>query len=210
MLGGYIMKMYSYVIPRDYGFAPNPYFGYCTLATCKPMIRKSAEIGDWIAAFGATGTIAAGKLVMLMKVDEIVSFDEYWEDVRFRKKRPAFNRGIYCAYGDNIYHHVDGEWMQEASHHSMMDGTINYVNLTRDTKADRVLIAAEYYYFGNNAIDIPNEYKILIWKGRNHKINEDVELLDRFITYIRDNYEVGIYGTPFSKKSGVFAHYRGE
>ena len=35
--------------PRDYGFAPNPYFGYCTLATCKPVIRRCAGVGDWIA-----------------------------------------------------------------------------------------------------------------------------------------------------------------
>ena len=50
------MKFYSYVIPRDYGFAPNPYFGYCTLADCKPGIRKMAQTGDWVAAFGAAMT----------------------------------------------------------------------------------------------------------------------------------------------------------
>ena len=42
------MKIYSYIVKRDYGFAPNPFYGYCTLATCKPVIRKHAEIGDII------------------------------------------------------------------------------------------------------------------------------------------------------------------
>ena len=110
------MKMYTYVIPRDYGFAPNPYLGYCTLATCKPRIRKGAQIGDWIAAYGAADSGIRGKLVVLMKVEETLTFDEYWEDVRFLKKRPTFNRGMYRAYGDNIYHHVDGEWVQESTH----------------------------------------------------------------------------------------------
>ena len=61
------MKMYTYVIPRDYGFAPNPYLGYCTLATCKPRIRKGAQIGDWIAAYGAADSGIRGKLVVLMQ-----------------------------------------------------------------------------------------------------------------------------------------------
>lgn len=39
-------------VARDYGFAPNPFFGVCTLATCKPRIRSVAQIGDWVV--GAT------------------------------------------------------------------------------------------------------------------------------------------------------------
>lgn len=67
------MKFYSYVIPRDFGFAPNPYFGYCTLATCKQGIRKSAHVGDWIGAFGAASMTIRGRLVSLMLVDETLS-----------------------------------------------------------------------------------------------------------------------------------------
>ena len=161
------MKLYSYVIPRDYGFAPNPYFNYCTLATCKPVIRRCAQLGDWVAAFGAAGSPVHEKLVVLMRVEETLSFDEYWEDERFRCKRPVFNKGVMHMYGDNIYHHVGEEWMQEFSHHSMPDGSINYVNLDRDTQTDRVLISQDYYYFGNNAIDMPQRFETLIRKGRN-------------------------------------------
>ena len=41
-------KAYSYIVAREYIFAPNPFFGVLTLATCKPGIRYSAEIGDFI------------------------------------------------------------------------------------------------------------------------------------------------------------------
>ena len=116
------MKLYSYVIPRDYGFAPNPYFNYCTLATCKPVIRRCAQLGDWVAAFGAAGSPVHEKLVVLMRVEETLSFDEYWEDERFRCKRPVFNKGVMHMYGDNIDHHVGEECMHEVSHHSMQDG----------------------------------------------------------------------------------------
>ena len=84
------MKFYSYVIPRDFGFAPNPYFEYCTLATCKPRIRKGAQIGDWIGAFGSARMTISKKLVVLMQVEEILTFDEYWEDDRFIAKHPVF------------------------------------------------------------------------------------------------------------------------
>lgn len=65
------MRFYSYVIPRDYGFAPNPYFGYCTLATCKQKIRKNAQIGDWIGAFGSARTaITSEKMEYLFTMEE--------------------------------------------------------------------------------------------------------------------------------------------
>lgn len=35
-------KVICYVIPFDSGFAPNPFHGICTLATCKPKVRLSA------------------------------------------------------------------------------------------------------------------------------------------------------------------------
>lgn len=204
------MKLYSYVIPRDYGFAPNPHFDYCTLATCKPRIRKGAQIGDWVSAYGAANTSIREKLVMLMKVEEILTFDEYWEDERFKCKRPVFNRGVMHMYGDNIYHHVDGEWMQEPSHHSMQDGSINYVNLNRDTQTDRVLIARDYYYFGNNAISIPDRFAMLIGRGRNHTVCRDEDIIINFINYMQENYDSKIYGIPYSRKIGVFVHYKGE
>lgn len=203
------MKLYSYVIPRDYGFAPNPYFNFCTLATCKPVIRRCAKVGDWVAAFGAAGTMVHEKLVVLMRVEEILTFDQYWNDNRFISKRPVFDKGVMHMYGDNIYHHVGDNWTQELSHHSMADGSINYINLNRDTKTNRVLIATEFYYFGNNAITIPNEYNVLIAHGIGHRVNENIDIINNFINYMRNNYEMKVQGKPYSRKIGKFAHYKG-
>lgn len=204
------MKFYSYVIPRDYGFAPNPYFDYCTLATCKPLIRKGAQIGDWIGAFGSAQMTIRGKLVVLMRVEEILTFDKYWEDCRFKSKRPVFNRSIMYMYGDNIYHHLENKWKQEPSHHSNMDGSTNYINLNRDTKTDKVLVATEFYYFGNNAIMMPEEYEALIFNRRNHRVCDNEALIIKFIHYVRRNYRIGIHGTPYSREAGKFIHYGGE
>ena len=42
------MKCYSYKMDHDFGFAPNPFWGVMTLATCKGRLRSSSnlEIGD--------------------------------------------------------------------------------------------------------------------------------------------------------------------
>lgn len=42
------MRLFSYVVVHDTGFSPNSFHGACTLACCKPKIRLSAELGDWI------------------------------------------------------------------------------------------------------------------------------------------------------------------
>ena len=34
------MVIYEYVMTDDTGFAPNPFYGICTLACCKPVIRR--------------------------------------------------------------------------------------------------------------------------------------------------------------------------
>ena len=41
----------AYKMTHDTGFAPNPFHGYLTLATCKLGIRLKAKVGEWICRF---------------------------------------------------------------------------------------------------------------------------------------------------------------
>lgn len=77
-----------YAITRDFGFAPNPFHGVCTLATCKPRIRKSANVDDWILGIGGAQLRKANKkCILLMKVTEKIDFNDYWLDSRFSLKK---------------------------------------------------------------------------------------------------------------------------
>lgn len=147
-------NLYTYPITRDFGFAPNPFHGVCTLATCKPHVRKAAKVGDWVMGVGGSslGTVRR-KCIFLMKVSEIFSFQDYWNDSRFSLKKPSRNGSRVQMLGDNIYHkNNNDEWRQEDSHHSNRDGTPNLVNLNRDTgSCDKVLISNFYFYFGCQA-----------------------------------------------------------
>jgi hypothetical protein len=147
----------AYAITRDFGFAPNPFHGFCTLATCKPKIRKSAKLGDWIMGIGgSTLPEVKRRCLLLMKVEEKVSFQEYWENARFSLKKPVRNGSRVQMLGDNIYHKEgNGNWIQEDSHHSNPDGTPNFVNLRVDTGiTDQVLISHCFLYFGDKAASV--------------------------------------------------------
>ena len=50
------MTLYSYTIAIDTGFAPNPFNGFCTLACCKPGIRRTAQDGDYVVGIGPKGS----------------------------------------------------------------------------------------------------------------------------------------------------------
>lgn len=80
-----MQKLFSYVVHHDYGFAPNPFGGFCTLAKCKYGRKKRnilelANEGDWIAGTGGADIVKSsgrGKLIFAMKVDEKIPLTQY-------------------------------------------------------------------------------------------------------------------------------------
>jgi hypothetical protein len=162
--------LFIYVIDRDFGFAPNPFHGVCTLATCKPKLRNSAKVGDWIIGVGGTKLKATGKCIFGMQVSRKITFNEYWSAPEFRIKKPVRNGSKTMMVGDNIYHRPsNGEWVQADSHHSNCDGTTNQKNLETDTSKDVVLVSNKFLYFGNSAPLVPKDLFTKIeyrnWRG---------------------------------------------
>jgi hypothetical protein len=150
-------RIYMYVVDRDFGFAPNPFHGVCTLATCKPPIRRGASLGDWVIGMGGSRLNATGKCIYAMVVTQTLTFNEYWASREFRDKRPVRNGSRVMMVGDNIYYRPEGEtvWHQLDSHHSLADGSPNPLNVGKDTSVDRVLISRNFYYFGSEAPRVP-------------------------------------------------------
>lgn len=113
-----INKLYAYVMTYDTGFAPNPFYGVCTLACCKPKIRSSVanslgkiikEQNDeirqseirkkniWIAGFAGKDLKAKSEnislkenyLVYLMQVTDCITIEEYSNNPDFQSKIPG-------------------------------------------------------------------------------------------------------------------------
>lgn len=195
------MRLFSYVVARDYGFAPNPFFGMCTLVTCKPRIRSAANIGDWVVGTGSTKKKRQGYLVYAMQVTEAMSYNQYWNDSRFNNKKPNLQGSVKQAYGDNIYFKDDlGHWHQQNSHHSHRDGSPNCANICHDTKTDRILVSTNYIYLGRSKIVIPRRFRNYngtdICALRNHKSNFPAEMVNDFATWVQSLDMNGFHDEP--------------
>lgn len=145
-----------YIMRRDSGFAPNPFYRVCTLAACTPNHMKHPPLlrpGDIIA-----GVFRAGqppRLVYAMTIDEILDLDTYYRDRRFRKKKPG-RKGWRSQDGDNIHFRVaSGRWQQDAraAHHrkTKCDG-----DWLKDVRGNRVYIGRKFIYFGEKAVLLPS------------------------------------------------------
>lgn len=199
-------RIHSYVVRYDSGFAPNPFYGYCTLATCKPRIRQSATIGDWVIGSGSNDKIVrrGGHLVYAMRVTESMSFDEYNADPRFENKKPYRNSSRKQSCGDNIYFR-DGpgaDWQQRDSFHSLPDGTVNLSHVAHDTNVNRILISDDFVYFGGEGLKFPEWLKDqqgrpLCKEGRGETSFDDAQLITNFEQWIRCFNVRGYNGAPF-------------
>lgn len=195
------MRLFSYVVARDYGFAPNPFFGECTLATCKPIIRRVVDVGDWIVGTGSKKNNRQNHLVYVMRVSEAMTYDEYWNDERFLRKKPNLQGSIKQAFGDNIYFKDESrQWCQHDSHHSHSDGSPNLFNIKNDTQTDRVLIGAYYIYWGRSGPEIPDQFRNYngydICARRNHKSNFPTEMIEDFSKWVQSLGVAGNQGEP--------------
>ena len=195
------IKLFSYVVARDYGFAPNPFFGVCTLATCKPRIRKAASIGDWIIGTGSKLKGRERYLVYAMHVTETMTFNQYWKDERFQRKKPNLRGSLKQAFGDNIYFQdATGQWQQQDSHHSYPNGKSNPHNIKNDTQTDRILLSIEYTYWGGLGPKIPlqfsNNYELDILAGRGYKSHFPEKLVNDFLDWFHNLDANGYLGAP--------------
>lgn len=189
------MKLICYKQTVDDGFAPNPYYGVLTLATCKPVIRhsKNTKIGDWIAGWTSASTrkyatpVGKENLIYLARITDIIPISQYWYD--YPQKRPALANGNNApeAFGDNIYE--PNAAVEEGYISHAIKKHCHESFLEKDTKGLNVLICKEFYYFGaKNALKVPIEVKSdfnVIPRG--HKFFEGKERIQRFVDFVKRN-----------------------
>jgi len=197
--------VFSYIVRYEVGFAPNPFHGMCTLATCKQEIRVKAKLDDWVIGTGSKTNGGGGHIVFAMCVDEIVDFDTYWGDPRFGPKIPTMRGSRKQAYCDNIYHRdPSGDWIQADSRHSLADGSANPGHIAGDTKTDAVLIGREFVYFGGVGPAIPPDLRTghgvdLVHDRPAHRCLFPGDLVQSTVTWVR-SLGTGIQGRPHDWK----------
>ena len=200
--------LHSYKMSRDFGFAPNPFWGICTLACCKPRVRRSAQVNDWVVAAGVPKNNMQNCVVFGMRVTETMTFDEYWNDPRFQCKKPVLNNSAKYFFGDNIYHDVieKRSAVQSNSHHSLPDGGTNCDNLTQDIKSNKVLISEDFIYFGRSAPCIPEPLRFqnganFPTRSRDFQKAYSTGHVNAIVAWLRSFNEWGVVGLPEAWKN---------
>lgn len=164
----------------------------------------TAAIGDWVIGSGSADKKIkrGGYLVYAMLVAESLSFQEYWEDPRFQRKKPSLWRSRMQACGDNIYRCLpNGRWEQMNSYHSNADGAPNSKHIKRDTGVNRVLVSNTFVYFGGEGPRIPKPLRNhgsldICVNGRGRKVFDDPTLIEKFATWFASIDVRGYAGEP--------------
>jgi Nucleotide modification associated domain 2 len=190
-------RLFSYTIPVDDGAAPNPFYGMCSLAICKPGIRRVAQQGDWVAGLGAknapSGDLSA-RLVYAMCVEEVLSLHDYDRQAlaRWPHRIPKVkSMALHERLGDCIYDFASGVPVQRPGVHGPG-------NVTTDLRGNNVLLSRDFYYFGSRAEPLPNYLLPICHQTQGHKSTSNAPYLNQFIAWIRSKVPTPgqLYGWP--------------
>ena len=195
------MTTRTYRLDHDLGFAPNPFFGWCTLACCMPEIRRNARVDDIVVGMAGRGQLrhVYPRLIYWMRVEETLSFDEYWNDTRFANKRPQIAGPKILAVGDRTYRHdADGaDWSFESSMHYVPDELRPNTNhVMRDTKVNRLLVSRCFTYWGGSGPHLPADLIGLFPNPRGQKCKHDPEQLSKLHRLIEVETPRFVVGEP--------------
>src|SRR5437773_8388464 len=178
------MTLFSYCLRYDDGAAPNPYHGICTLTICKPAIRRVAKPGDWIVGLGGSHSPigdVSGHVVYAMRVTKRLTLREY--DTLCRHDVPGkipkwTSRDFVERVGDCIYDFSRG------STPSLRHSVHGEKNRRVDLGGKNALLSERFYYFGDNAVPLPQHLRPIVHQTQGHKSRANAEYATEFIDWI--------------------------
>ncbi len=192
-------RLFTYTIPIDDGAAPNPFVGLCTLAICKPGIRRVARPGDWVAGLGSRnapgGRDLSGHLVYAMLVEEVLTLREYDQAATSRWPHRIPNlqsKALQDRLGDCIYDYsVGSEPILRPSVHGVE-------NIKTDLGGSNVLISTDFYYFGSKAVKVPPQLRNICHQTQGYRSNSNQPYFESFVNWMRSNFTASgqLYGWP--------------
>ena len=193
------MKICTYTVKTDKGFAPNPFYRYCTLTACTPNhMNAKLNSGDYIAGF-FTDQIEP-YLLYWMKVDEVLDYDIYFREQRYQKKKPNLQGSWISRCGDNIYYRdKHSKWKQAPTFYHK-----GAVALKKDTRNAIVYTGHRYSYYGEKAYipdnRLPEKFRASYKGGRGIKyIRESDPNFDAFLSWLHSK-PLGRQGDPRNRE----------
>jgi hypothetical protein len=191
-------RLYSYTVRVDDGAAPNPFRGMCTLALCKPGIRRVAKQEDWVVGLGSVNAPSGdlgGRVVYAMRVEEVLTLRQYDEraETEWPHRIPSRSSlDLTERLGDCIYDYSKGIPPKQR------EGVHGSGNVKTDLSGENVLISRDFYYFGNRAQRLPDALLGICHQTQGHRSTSNEPYFKTFVEWIRGlKLEAGqLYGWP--------------
>ena len=168
-----VPKHYLYRMDHDTGFAPNVKYNICTLCGCKNKKSSKRNIEELAAKGSWVIGIGGNKTGKPDKLIYAMEVEENLEYDEFQRRYPT-------------KHHEYLQWLK-----------------SKEKPGDHVLVSTKFYYFGNNAIDLPEELRYIIIKGRGYRTKGiDDEAVSKLKKHIKEGgYHYGKSGEPCNPPS---------
>jgi hypothetical protein len=159
-------RLLSYVLEHDLGLSPNPFGGYCTLAHCKFSHSRRRNVVE-LAKIGDWVVGTGGASQRSSGHGTLIYAMKITDKLSLHD---YFNDERFRGRADN--HAEDA------------------------ARTDRfALISTDFFYFGSNAVPIPQEFARLEKKGPGFRDRFDEPFITRFEEWIRKS-PPGLQGEP--------------
>ena len=174
-----VTRLFRYILASDTGMAPCIDDNLMTLATCKPKIRGSAHVGDWIAGF-VPRPYPRGLLAYAGRVRAVLDVGSYERAYRGRSD------AIYREEDNGTFERLRPDYHSEP-------GAVE-----KDLSAPVLIFDSEAtWFFGNRPEKLPERLSHLAAAGRPTRVHDaseaDIAALE---TWLRSYWPAGIHGRP--------------
>jgi hypothetical protein len=176
----HMTRIWRYVLASDNGMAPCIDDGILTLTCCKPGIRKSARLNEWVVGFFPKSS--PGRIAWVGQVFDVVTMGEF--EGKYAGRRDALYRLIgHTDDGTEILHPLRDDY------HANRRQT--------DFRGRNALVFSPFWYWGGRGIAAPED--IAGWAhyyvGQSARFSTS-ERLARLESWMRSEAKPGVHGAP--------------
>jgi hypothetical protein len=176
--------IYVYKCVVDDGTAPCVSGGLLSMTVCKPKVRASAKIGDYVLAFGTNAPPAPNRLVYAARITSILTGGRYFDTPKYKRRK------------DCIYERTPQGTLRLSPHASAHNtGThAKDIGPPPDYPNAIALLSTDFRYFGGAGTDDWKQHALHLKQmieslGQGHRVNHTRPVRDDLLQLLERTWK---------------------